>query len=181
MTRSGRMLFGVGLLALGGCGPRGMTPPGERSGSVRPSAGVQVTPAIPPARVVAGQTLLVPIYSNIATADNATAINLAVTLTVRNLDLAGPIVVQAIKYYDSGGRLVRSYLDDPIRIGPLASIDLFVRESDNSGGSSPSFLVDWVAEQDVTPAQADAVMISTAGTLGITLTSSGRVVATYRR
>lgn len=42
-------------------------------------------------------------------------------------------------------------------------MDLFVRESDNSGGASPNFLVDWAADGDVVVPIVEAVMINTAG------------------
>ena len=180
MKRIGRGILVAGLGALGGCQPD-VTSPRATSGVVQLWPGVAATTSPPADRVVVGQSVYVPIYSSIATADNARPINLAVTLTVRNLDQRQPIIVTSIQYHDSGGGLVRKSLDTPIRVSPLASLDLFLRESDNSGGPSPSFLVDWVAEVDVVAPMVEAVMISTAGSLGITFTSTGRVIAAQHR
>ena len=177
MMRGGWAILVVGLAAAGGCQPNGATPQYSISGVVQFGPGIERAAQLPTEQVVMAESLYVPIYSSIATADNARPINLAVTLTVRNLDQTSPIIVNAIQYHDSGGKLVRESLEVPVRVGPLASLDLFLRESDNSGGASPSFLVNWVADRDVVPPMVEAVMISTAGSLGITFTSVGRVIA----
>ena len=180
MKRGGWRIGLVGLVALGSCRP-GDTPPAAHPGIAQISPGAERATKLPADRVKAGQSVFVPIYSSIASADNARPINLAVTLTVRNLDRDGPIVVEAIRYHDSGGKLVRESLDAPIRIGPLAAFNLFLRESDNSGGTSPSFLVDWAADSAVEPPLVEAVMVSTAGSLGLTFTTTGRVIAARPR
>ena len=177
MKRGGWAIVVAGLAVAGGCQPNGSSPPRALSGVVQFGPGIDRATAVPAERVVMAESVYVPIYSSIATADNARPINLAVTLTIRNLDQQAPIVVNAIQYHDSGGKLVRESLEVPVRVGPLASLDLFLRESDNSGGNSPNFLVNWVADQEVVPPMVEAVMISTAGSLGITFTSSGRVIA----
>ena len=171
----------AGLLLVTSCRPVGVTPPRPAGQPVEYRAGVEPTTRMPPDVVVTGQTVYVPVHSSIATADNARPINLAVTLTVRNLDREGPIVVQAIAYHDSGVTLIRESLPNPVRLGPLATHNLFVGESDNTGGPSPSFLIEWAAGQEVTPPAVDAVMISTAGSLGLTLTATGRVIQTRHR
>jgi Protein of unknown function (DUF3124) len=48
--------------------------------------------------------------------------------------------VTSASYYDQDGQLVRDYLKKPLRIGPMASTEFFVTESDISGGVSASFL-----------------------------------------
>ncbi len=62
----------------------------------------------------------------------------------------------------------------------MASMDFFVKESDVSGGASPTFLVEWVATEEVNPPIAEGVMIGTAGTQGISFTCPGRVIATRK-
>lgn len=166
-------------LPLASCQPGASSPASGRPARAWP--GVSAAAKLPDDRVVVGQTVLVPIHSSLATADNGRSINLATTLTVRNADPNRPIVVEGIRYHDSGGKLVRSFLDTPVRVEPLAAIDLFVGESDTTGGSTPSFLVDWAADAEVAPALVEAVMVSTAGAQGITLTGAGRVVAQRHR
>jgi Protein of unknown function (DUF3124) len=91
-------------------------------------------------RVIAGQTIYVPAYSSVFTSDRAYSFNLAVTLSIRNTDRTHSIVVTSASYYDQDGQLVRDYLKKPLHIGPMASTEFFVTESDISGGVSASFL-----------------------------------------
>ncbi len=176
MNRGGWRISLVGLVALASCQPVGTPPLISHSGAVQLGPGTERTTKLAADRIKMGQSVFLPVYSTIASADNARPINLAVTITIRNLDRQGSIVIEAIQYLDSGGKLVRKSIDTPIRVGPLAAFNLFLRESDNSGGPSPSFLVDWVAETTVEPPLVQAVMISTAGSLGLTFTTTGRVI-----
>lgn len=141
---------------------------------------VEVEP-IDSSRVVAGQSIYVPAYSSVFTSDRAHGFNLAVTLSIRNTDRTHPIVVTSASYYDQDGQLVRDYLKKPLRIGPMASTEFFVSESDTSGGVSASFLVAWVAEQRVSAPLVESVMIGTAGTQGVSFTCPGRVLADRSR
>ena len=171
----------LGLSVLSSCTP-GPTASGHQGfDPAHPPAGVTFAAGLPADQVVLAETVYVPIYSSVATADNARAINLAATLTIRNLDQTRRIEVRAARYHDSGGQLIRDHLPGPIQLAPLAAVNLFVGESDVSGGASPSFLVEWVADGDVTAPLVEAVMISTAGAQGISFTSVGRVIASHRR
>jgi hypothetical protein len=143
--------------------------------------GVVEAEPIDSGRVVAGQTIYVPAYSSVFISDRAHSFNLAVTLSIRNTDRTHPIVVTSASYYDQDGQLVRDYLKKPLRIGPMASTEFFVTESDTSGGVSASFLVEWVAEQSVSAPLVESVMIGTASTQGVSFTCPGRVLADRRR
>lgn len=123
-----------------------------------------------------GETIYVPVYSHIYFHDDRRAINLAATLSIRNTDFEAPIAVTTVRYYDSEGRLVRSYLNEPRRLGPLATMDVVVEVDDTSGGSGANFIVVWEAAADVTAPVVEAVMISTASSQGISFTSPGRVL-----
>ncbi len=127
-------------------------------------------------KVAAGQMVYVPVYSQVYTADNADPLNLAVTLFVRNTDPARSIVLTRVDYFDSGGKSTRDFLPKPLQIEPLASVDFFVKESDASGGASPSFVVQWVATEVPNDPVIESVMIGTSGTLGISFTGFGRVI-----
>jgi hypothetical protein len=95
---------------------------------------------------------------------------------VRNTDRAEPVFLTAVRYHDSDGRLVRDELTHPLRLAPLAAAEFFVKESDTSGGSSASYLVDWQAAKPVSEPVIEAVMVGTAMNQGVSLTSPGRSV-----
>jgi hypothetical protein len=128
-------------------------------------------------RASVSRTVYVPVYSHIYTDDSARPYDLAVTLSVRNTDRSEPLVVSAVRYHDSDGRLVRDYLPRPLRVAPLAAAEFFVRQSDTTGGSSASFLVDWLAAQPVSEPVVEAVMVGTAMNQALAFTSPGRVVS----
>jgi hypothetical protein len=132
-------------------------------------------------KVTAGQMVYVPVYSHVYTADNREPFNLAATLYVRNIDPARPIVLTRVEYFDSGGKSIREFVPKPLRIEPLASVDFFVKESDLSGGASPSFLVEWVATEAASDPVVESVMIGSSGTQGISFTSAGRVIYARKR
>lgn len=127
-------------------------------------------------KIVAGQTVYVPIYSHIYTWEQSRTMNLTATLSIRNTDPAHPVIVAAVNYYDSDGKLVRNYLNQPGELGPLASEDFVVDQEDTSGGSGASFLVEWVAQQVVSAPVIEAIMINATGNQGISFISSGRVI-----
>src|SRR5690242_12722166 len=52
------------------------------------------------------QTVYVPIYSHIYTVEQSRTIDLTATLSVRNTDLANPMIITAVDYYNSSGKRV---------------------------------------------------------------------------
>jgi hypothetical protein len=139
--------------------------------------GAEVDPPEGGFRAVAGQTIYVPAYSSIFTSDEPRDFNLAVTLSVRNTDPAKPIILISAKYFDHDGKLVHDHLKKPLRIGPMAAVELFVKETDTRGGISASFLVEWLAEEPVTSPVVESVMTGTASGQGVSFTSPGRVLS----
>lgn len=127
-------------------------------------------------RVVEGQTVYVPIYSHIYMVEPGRRMDLTATLSVRNTDLSQPIVVTSANYYDTNGKLVRKYLEKPIELSALAATDFVVAEADRSGGAGASFIVEWVAQRNVSNPAIEAVMINTGGNQGISFVSQGRVI-----
>jgi hypothetical protein len=168
-------------VSCGGGGPRTADVRLRDEGRSRPArAGdAPVVPARPSAAGSDGQTIYVPAYSSIATADKSQVYQLAITLSVRNTDRDAPIVIEAARYHDQDGGLVRELVAGPLRLAPLAAAQFFVPERDTRGGSAACFLVDvgWAADRDVSDPVAEAVMVGTRGNQGISFTRPGRVVA----
>ena len=74
--------------------------PASKSSAARP--GVAEAVPVPDDKVVAGQTIYVPLYSHVYTADNAQPLNLAATLFVRNVDPNHPIVLARAHVQETG-------------------------------------------------------------------------------
>ncbi len=127
-------------------------------------------------RLSKGQTIYVPIYSHIYTGDRETPFYLAATLSVRNIDLKYPITLLSADYYDSDGKLIKKYIEEPVQINPLSSTQYVIKESDKTGGSGANFIVRWKSANEVNPPIIESVMIGTRMQQGISFTSRGQVI-----
>ncbi|MEO1286172.1 MAG: DUF3124 domain-containing protein [Chloroflexota bacterium] len=128
-------------------------------------------------RIVTGQTLYVPAYSEVLLGGRDQTHELVVTLAVHNTDLDAPIILQSVRYHDTDDDLVRSYVTDPIEVSALATTGFLVEAQDTIGGWGSNFIVEWVAEEPVSEPIVEAIMVSRSGSQGISLISLGRVIA----
>jgi len=124
------------------------------------------------------QSIYVPLYSQIYADDRYKdkPFALTSTLSIRNTDPDTSFMLESVDYYDSHGKKLRSYIDRPVQIGPLASVRYTVPESNNKGGSGAKFLVRWHAEKPVSEPIVESVMIGTQMQQGISFISTGRVI-----
>lgn len=124
------------------------------------------------------QWIYVPLYSHIYADDRYKdkPFDLTATLSIRNTDPNVGLVLDNVDYYDSHGKKLRSFIDKPVSIGPLASIRFIIPESDKEGGSGAKFLVNWRAEKPVCEPIVESVMIGTQMQQGISFISQGRVI-----
>ena len=168
----------LGFFLLAGCGAeeRDLAAAVEPSPSDR--TGLVDTTFVPEEGVV-GQTVYVPVYSHIYDWDGSREFNLAATLSIRNTDPDHPITVTGVRYYDSGGRLVRRYLAEPRSLGPLSSEAFVVEEQNKAGGVGANFIVEWQAGVAVSAPIVEAVMVSTANTQGVSFVTRGQVVRSF--
>lgn len=127
-------------------------------------------------RMVEGQTVYVPAYSQIYYGDKEHAFDLTVTLSVRNTDTQHAITLLSVEYYDAEGKRLKNYIDGDTKIAPMASVRYIVNESDRSGGAGASFRVRWKSDAAVTAPLIETVMVSTRAQQGISFTSRGVVV-----
>ena len=124
------------------------------------------------------QSIYVPLYSHIYADDRYKdkPFDLTATLSIRNTDPKAGLLLDAVDYYNSNGKKLRSHIDKPVPVGPLASIRFIVPESDKEGGSGAKFLVHWRAEKPVSEPIVESVMIGTQMQQGISFISQGRVI-----
>ncbi len=126
-------------------------------------------------RVVTGQTLYVPVYSNIYLAHQGVS-DLATTLSIRNIDPAVSIIITAVDYYDTSGQRIERYLKEPYQLTAMASTHFFVDQADTRGGPGANFVVEWVAYQKVNVPITEAVMAGINGTRGFSFVSAGHIM-----
>lgn len=128
-----------------------------------------------------GQTVYVPVYSNIYSAPRKIPYNLSALLSIRNTDPASPITLLAVDYYDTAGRLVRRYYRQPVSLSPLKSVSVFIPEEDTAGGEGANFIVRWSAAREVNAPIIESVMIGMKSGQGISFISPGREIRDTRR
>ncbi|MEZ6047316.1 MAG: DUF3124 domain-containing protein [Planctomycetaceae bacterium] len=123
-----------------------------------------------------GQLVYVPAYSHIYHGKGEPHL-LAVTLSIRNTSIDSAMHLRSIRYFDTQGNEVKSYLQKPQKLPPLATTEFLVEREDTSGGSGANFLVEWFAEQPVSQPVLEAIMIDTNSQQGISFARVGTVIA----
>ncbi|MGB3143427.1 MAG: DUF3124 domain-containing protein [Maribacter sp.] len=118
----------------------------------------------------------VPIYSDIYNQTRDSRTLLTATLSIRNTSLKDSLFVNKIDYYNTQGDLVRSYIDSPIFLKPMESIDYVIEQQDTSGGSGANFLIDWYSKKNLNPL-FQAVMVGGLGAQAFSFTTEGIEVA----
>ncbi|MEA3440691.1 MAG: DUF3124 domain-containing protein [Chloroflexota bacterium] len=124
-----------------------------------------------------GQTVYVPLYSNIFVGDRQLNWALSALLSIRNTDPSNPITVSVADYYDTNGKLVRKYLSKPDQLNPLGSTYYYVKTSDTTGGWGANFIVQWNSEKEVSEPIIQSIMIGTRGTHSVSFITQGRIIA----
>ena len=164
-------IFAVGLFL--GSQSRAPAPSvqGSASDRLRP---VSTSPSGPGT----GGTVYVPVYSSIYLGLNIkkTMVDLAVTVSVRNVSAKHALILDVVRYYDSAGKPVREYVDRPSELPPMATVEFVIQRADATGGPGANFLIQWRGPEGVDAPLVEAVMVGASGNAGISFTSAGRAV-----
>ena len=109
-----------------------------------------------------GQTLYLPIYSHVYHGETGkdgkpTQTLVSTHVSIRNTDPQVAIKLLSARYYDTNGKLVRSFLNTPVTIPALGTHEIFIPRNDTSGGSGANFLVVWSAESPANPPIVEAL------------------------
>ncbi|NVN90399.1 MAG: DUF3124 domain-containing protein [Desulfuromonadales bacterium] len=123
-----------------------------------------------------GQTLYVPVYSNIFSAPKKIPFNLAAILSIRNTDMWNSISIIAADYHDSRGKLIRKYYRQPVTLAPLESTEIFIPEEDTAGGTGANFIVRWNSRKEVNVPIVESVMIGMKSGQGISFVGPGQEI-----
>lgn len=146
---------------------------------VRGSAAERLQPATAAhADLEHGSTVYVPIYSSVYSGltRRPSMVELAATLSVRNVSSGHSILLEWVRYYDSKGQLLRDHIDAPSVLPPLSSVEFVIPRADTTGGPGASFLVHWKGPPGVDEPVIEAVMLGQDGNGAISFTSQGRTL-----
>lgn len=130
------------------------------------------------AQPVRGQTVYVPASSHVYHGKGRPQL-LTITLNVRNTSSEHDIVINSARYYDTNGKAVRSYLNNPLRLSPLTTIQFLVERNDTSSGSRANFIVEWVADQAVPGPVVKALMFDSQCQQGIPVVRGGKSIREF--
>ena len=118
----------------------------------------------------------VPIYSDIYNKTKDFRFQLTATLSIRNTSTKDSLFIKNVDYYNTSGHFVRSYIQSPIYLKPLESIEYVIEEEDTSGGSGANFLITWGAQKNLKPI-FQGVMVGVSGQQGFAFTTEGKVIS----
>ncbi len=130
------------------------------------------------ARLVKGQTVYIPCYSNVISGPPMyMVVPLRANLVIHNTDPSQSITVVRIDDYDSDGKKVSSYLKQPLKLNPLAATRVVIKETKKEAeGLGANFIVQWQADKKVSEPIFDCLMLGTLGNQGFSFTTQGRII-----
>ena len=159
----------VALLALFGCQTQ------EPGGAIfHPAGGDALHDTTSAVELAISGEVYIPVYSNIYWDNVKKVTELSATVSIRNTDAKRPLLLTHVDYYGSRGQLIRSYLDGPVSLDPMSTVEWVIEEHDTEGGSGANFLVGWGAPGPITRPVMEAVMLGQVSGRGISFVSQGR-------
>jgi hypothetical protein len=132
--------------------------------------------AIPTENLGVAGAFYVPVYSSVSMSQGKLRADFSVTLSIHNASETRPLVLRRIAYFDTGGKMVESYLKAPVALKPFSTIEVFVPTTDVRGGTGANFVVDWAATGEIAEPVVEALMVGGLGSGHYAFTSQGRPV-----
>jgi hypothetical protein len=123
-----------------------------------------------------GETVYVPIYSNVYSGPKKLAFQLAAMLSIRNTDPNYSITILRIDYYDDNGKMIDRYVKEQFELGPLASKHFYIREYDKRGGPGANFIVKWRSKIKVNQPVIEGLMLGLTSGQGVSFICPGYII-----
>jgi len=101
----------------------------------------------------------VPIYSDIYFDLVNQNLLISATLSIRNTSIQDSLFISVIDYYNTEGVLVRKFIDQPIALSPMASVNYVIEKEDSDGGPGANFIVNLYSENPNIKPLIQAVMV----------------------
>jgi hypothetical protein len=120
-----------------------------------------------------GSTYL-SVYSHIYSLSEKRTSDLTVTISMRNTSQTDTLFIAKAEYFDTHGKSVKNYIDKPIFLTPMETVEIIIEQNDASGGSGANFIFDWMIKKSAPEPIFEAVMISTSGGQGLSFTTQGK-------
>ena len=132
--------------------------------------------AMPSENLGVSGSFYVPAYSSVSMSQGKLRADFSVTLSVHNASETRPLVLRRIAYFDTGGKMVESYLKAPVALKPFSTIEVFIPTTDVRGGTGANFAVDWAATAAIAEPVIEALMVGGLGSGHYAFITQGRPV-----
>jgi hypothetical protein len=119
-------------------------------------------------------TTYLSVYSQIYSQSEHRTHDLTVTVSMRNTTLTDTLYIEKAEYFDTAGKSIRTYFDQPIFIAPMETVEIVIDEIDQEGGTGANFLFNWRIKPESNEPLFEGVMISTSGQQGLSFTTQGK-------
>jgi hypothetical protein len=116
------------------------------------------------------------IYSQIYSVSEHKTHNLTAMVSLRNTSDTDTIYLLKAKYYDTHGKLVRTYFKKPIFLEPLETTEIIIDEVDTEGGTGSNFIFEWKIPKDCPEPLFEGIMNSTMGQQGLSFSTQSKRV-----
>lgn len=116
--------------------------------------------------LMSGESYL-SVYSQIYSYSQHKIYNLTAMVSIRNASVEDSIYLSKIDYYDSDGDLFKSYIENPVFVKPMETLDIVINEVEIAGGTGPNFIFDWLIPKNCPEPIFEGVMTSTSGQQGL--------------
>lgn len=114
----------------------------------------------------------IPAYSHIYASDG-NPVEMAITLSLRNIDAENAVFIEQILYFNTEGTLLRRYLKQGLKLSPLQTKEIFIKNKDVEGGSGANFVVLYSNERPALTPIFEAVMVGDSQGRSYTFSSRG--------
>jgi len=118
-------------------------------------------------------TTYLSVYSHIYSVTEHRLRDLSATISLRNTSQTERVFITGADYYHTDGKLVKSYLEQPIYINPMETTEIMIFEKDQKGGTGGNFIFEWATKNKNNRPYFEAVMISAYGRQGLSFTTTG--------
>ncbi len=159
----------IALLSLFSC----TTSPNEEQGIIGPVDWAKRKVQLTTLNSLTQGSSYLSVYSEIYQRSDQLTYNLTSTVSIRNISTTDSVFILHADYYNTQGDRLRTYVDDPVYLRPLETIEIVIDESDQTGGTGANFIFEWATRPRVHEPLFEAVMISTNGQQGLSFTTQG--------
>ena len=122
--------------------------------------------------LIEGKTYL-SVYSHVFSISEHKVQNLTAIISLRNTSSSEEVFIKKADYYHTDGELIKSYINKPIYIKPMETVEIMIFEKDEQGGTGGNFIFDWATKNENNKPYFEGIMISTYGQLGLSFSTQG--------